>query len=902
MIGKSLLHYRILEKIGEGGMGVVYKALDTHLDRPVAVKILPPDKVADPERKRRFILEAKAASALRHPNIVVVHDIASTQGQDFIVMEYVEGQSLDHLTRRKGMKVPQALALALQIADGLAKAHAAGIVHRDIKPTNIMVTADGLIKILDFGLAKLAEDGESLEGGRTMTFGEGERPRTEEGFVVGTAAYMSPEQAEGKKVDARSDIFSFGVVLYEMLTGRRAFQRDSKIKTLAAVLGEEPAAVSAVNADIPVDVERLVARCLRKDPQRRWQTMSDLKVALQDMKEESESGTLRAPAAAPKKRKNLLSYLVGGAALLVAAAFLLKSFLPGPRKAEGFEISRLTYDAGITMMPAISPDGRLIAYASDRAGRGDLDIWVQQISGGQALRLTDHPAHDWLPAFSPDGSRIAFRSERDGGGIYMIDALGGEARRFVDGGTQPSFSPDGSLLAFVTYPASLDPRLSRIHLIPAKGGPSRPFQPEFCALFVNQGAAPVWSPDGKNLIFCGRRVDDPASTDFWVAPIDGGKPVRTGAVKNLSLTLFTRFPTGWDDHGVYFTVGTTIEGLNIFRVPIEAGTWSIAGPAVPITSGLGMKAFAGVARNGLIAFANITAGLDAWSVPANPDDGVMSSNPARITQDLMTKVSPSISRDGRTIAFTAFGGIQAGRIEIRRKDLQTGQETVFPMQGMSLSQNPRLSPDGSLLAYRDFVGGSSFTFLISKGAAAGTELCKACTVLAVFSDNASALVQADSKGLEKMDIRSGVKTAVLAADSGTINDASLSPDDAWIACLVGRPDGRAAIEIARCGGGGDRILIAEDARYLNSPRWSPNGRYLYFVSEQNDHCAVFAQRLDPITKKPLGKAREVFTSRNKGFEMNFPKGLSMIGVAADKIIVQGDACTGNIFLATPRGR
>src|ERR1017187_6436205 len=233
--GDCLGHYSIVEKLGEGGMGVVYKARDSRLKRFVALKVLPPEKVTDPERKQRFVQEARSASALNHPNIVTVHDIDQSDGVDFIAMEYVEGKTLSELIGRKGLKLNEALKYAIQIADALAKAHAAGIVHRDLKPGNVMVTADGQVKVLDFGLAKLAE-GQVRPEDSTRTL----QPSTELGVIVGTASYMSPEQAEGKKVDARSDIFSFGSLLYEMLTGRRAFRRDTPALTLAAILHMEP--------------------------------------------------------------------------------------------------------------------------------------------------------------------------------------------------------------------------------------------------------------------------------------------------------------------------------------------------------------------------------------------------------------------------------------------------------------------------------------------------------------------------------------------------------------------------------------------------------------------------------------------------------------------------------------
>jgi eukaryotic-like serine/threonine-protein kinase len=237
LIGQTLSHYRILEKVGEGGMGVVYKARDLHLDRFVAVKLLPPEKLADPVRRQRFVQEAKSASALNHPNIIHIYDVSEADGTPFLAMEYVSGWTLTQVMARKGVALNDALKFATQIADALAKAHSAGIVHRDLKPSNIMVAEDGLVKVLDFGLAKLTEP-DSDDSVETLNTKLCNSPHTEEGVILGTAGYMSPEQAEGKSTDARSDIFSFGAVLYEMLSGRRAFQGENQMRTLAAVLRE----------------------------------------------------------------------------------------------------------------------------------------------------------------------------------------------------------------------------------------------------------------------------------------------------------------------------------------------------------------------------------------------------------------------------------------------------------------------------------------------------------------------------------------------------------------------------------------------------------------------------------------------------------------------------------------
>jgi serine/threonine protein kinase len=361
MIGRQLGPYQILSLLGAGGMGEVYQARDTRLGRLVALKILLLEMATDPELKRRFLQEAKAASALSHPNIVTLHDVGSEHGINFLVMEYVKGKTLDKLIPRGGLALTKVLRYAIEIADAFAKAHAAGVIHRDLKPGNVMVTEDGAVKVLDFGIAKFTE---TLESGAPSGT-EATKTGTER-LILGTAAYMSPEQAEGKKVDGRSDIFSFGTLLYEMVTGRKAFQGDSKMATLSAVLREEPKPAGQVVEGLPRDLERIIARCLRKNSERRYQTMADLKVALEELKEESDSGALSATPAPQRRSGRRLAWGIALPAVIAVGGGALWFVRSTPKAPEAAWIAiPLTTYPGFQTEPSFSPDGNQVAFTWD---------------------------------------------------------------------------------------------------------------------------------------------------------------------------------------------------------------------------------------------------------------------------------------------------------------------------------------------------------------------------------------------------------------------------------------------------------------------------------------------------------------------------------------------------------
>lgn len=391
---ESLTHYRILERLGAGGMGVVFKARDNRLDRIVAIKIMRAELVADADRKRRFISEARAASALNHPNIVTVYDIGSENGTDFIVMEYVVGKSLAEICQKKALPLSQCLAYAIQIAAALAVAHRASVIHRDLKPGNIVVGPDGQIKLLDFGLAKLIRPDSSSDGvhtAETITVADAGGSLTESGQILGTVSYMSPEQFTGGKVDSQTDIFSFGVLLYEIVTGSLPFHGPSVVETAAEILRREPRNPRDLVPTIPRPLERIIVRCLQKDPDERFHSIADVGRLLEDVRADlatrPESDASAVPLQRPARNWKLFSLGSVGLLLLAALGFSAWHLHPAAED-DATVLTRLTFDPGLTTDPAVSSDGRMLAFASDRNGHSNLDIWVRQLAGGEPLQIT----------------------------------------------------------------------------------------------------------------------------------------------------------------------------------------------------------------------------------------------------------------------------------------------------------------------------------------------------------------------------------------------------------------------------------------------------------------------------------------------------------------------------------
>jgi serine/threonine protein kinase len=525
--GTKLGPYAIVGSLGAGGMGEVYRATQASLGRQVAIKILNQNANADGERLRRFELEARAASSLNHPNIVSIYDIGSTDGISYIAMEFVEGRTLSALLQAGPIGIKKSLQIAAQVAEGLAKAHDAGIVHRDLKPDNVMVTREGRVKVLDFGLAKLGPvlDSSSATVSRVMPAAHA---ATDPGTVLGTVGYMSPEQASGMPVDYRSDIFSLGSVLYEMLTGSQPFRAASSAQTMAAIIEDDPKPISELNPKVPPLLRWIVERCLAKDPDDRYASTRDLARDLARVRDHlSESGVTAAlvPAARPAaaRRLKIAVWLAAG----VAIGALLAYFLLPRAEPRSVDLHTLTF-SGSDRSPSISPDGRTVAFQSSRDGVSQ--IWLKQVESGSETALTSGP-DDTLPRYSPDGAWILFIRAR---ALYRVPVLGGDPRKLIDNVDEAGWSPDGRRMVFLRTELA-GPTLNTSIGIASQDGSSqiiRRFQNE-------QLVGPSWSPDGNTMAFVIRR---PGIQSLRLLSVDGKEsrdlqcPMRGGGISAAAWT------------------------------------------------------------------------------------------------------------------------------------------------------------------------------------------------------------------------------------------------------------------------------------------------------------------------------------------------------------------------------
>jgi len=875
MIGQTLGHYRIEEKLGEGGMGVVYRAEDTQLGRLVAIKLLPEEYAQQQDRLQRFLSEAKLASSINHPNIVSIYELGEHAGQRFIAMEYVPGESLRALLERKALPLKKLLELALPAAEALARAHRAGVLHRDIKPENLLVSQDGYIKVADFGLAKLkpARTGES-----TLT----EQAQTDAGKVVGTVAYMSPEQLQGQEVDGRSDVFSFGAVLYEMATGKSPFLRGSAASTTAAILRDAPPPVRAVTSDLPPELERLIAKALEKEPDFRYQSMDELAADLRRLRRDLESGRLAATAeAAPSTttRGGRALQWVGGAlivALVVALGVVLTRRGEETAPPTLGRVVQLTTLPGLEDSPTWSPDGRSIAYVSD--AEGNLDIYVQQVGGGRALKLTDSDADDAQPAWSPDGSRIAFVSARAypgkrlavhsnlgtwtpffagrNGDVWVMPALGGTARRVAENAYFPSWSPDGKSLVYQAL------REGQWQLwIQAADGAEAPRQLKLDGLDVTVVSQPAWSPDGNWVAFTAGAAPQ---MSVYVVASAGGSP------REVTRGSIYAFAPSWSPDGHWLFFASDQGGqMNLWKARLENGR---AGAARHITTGTGPDLSPRPDPAGQrLAYANMRSTVDLWQ------RHLATGQLVQLTTETTREDNAQPSPDGKWLAFSSnrLGGVHVWLMN-RESGSLTQVSSTPQVQAQSFSL---WSADSRYLYYAADDGfwryevGLGSTTKVHGVSSAGSGFCLARDLEHIVYPAEGQIVRAQ--------LGSGKVEVLVRPREGSASDAACSPDGAWIAFHVQQGTERNIWVVPWTGGEAQQVTFGDTED--SHPVWSADGRLIYFVRNHQDIYVV------PRTG---GEPKPVTAYRSLGTVIDYP------AVSADGrwILFTRNDTTGDIYL------
>jgi len=840
----SIGPYQTMRQLGAGAMGEVFLAHDHELGREIAIKLLPPHLANSAEHLFRLRHEARSASSLNHPNIVTIYEIGrDDDGRAFVAMEYVDGQTLREALHGQPLPVKKALQLASQIADGLAAAHKRGLVHRDLKPENIMITTDGVVKILDFGLAKsfeLAAVAESQEF-------------TEPGMIVGTPAYMSPEQARAADVDYRSDQFSLGAILYEMLTGQNAFEGESGVETLFMIVRDEAPPLSVHAAHVPAPVRWIVDRCLAKDPEDRYVATRDLARDLQYIRDHfSEAGVLtplreETPTLAQRARTLWPFAAMLVVALAAGAVSMLWVKKPAPRTITSERY--LTY-SGHDYSPAVSPDRKLIAFSSNRDGT--LRIWLKEVAGGSEVPLTAGP--DDFPRFSPDGSSIIYThvEPEKPPVLYRVPVVGGEARRLVESAVAGDISPDGRLLAFTRNNSAADaPQSTSLFVSGADGSNPR----ELAKIDVNSLMHPRWSPDGKRIAVVGAsgRVVEAV---YVFDATNGAKKVLSAPAKagEISSVVWTR-----DSRSVIYVRADSVEAVvgsaahvirhDVDRDHAEAIAWtsrngasldilgdgqlildarspsanlreaSIAGGGAAgrwITRGNSSDRQPVYAPDGksILFSSNRSGNLDLWMVTA--DGGTV----RRVTEDAAEDWDPAYTADGKRIVWCSG---RSGNLEIWMANADGSDARQISKDGQD-AENPAASPDGWVI---------------------------------YDSYNTSA----ETMGVWKVR-EDGTRATRIVAGHTSIPE--VSPDGKYVAYIADGRTAKASVRVVRVADGKDMGFVVpirstrRTGAILGRMRWMPDGKSIaYLAQDENGVNGVFVQNFVPgadteKTRRPLG--------------------------------------------------
>jgi Tol biopolymer transport system component len=829
-------------------MGEVYRARDTRLGREVAIKVLPESFLADPDRRARFDREARLLAALNHPNVAAVYGLEEVGTTRSLVLELVEGETLAERLAAGPLPVRVALGVMRHIAEALEAAHRQGIVHRDLKPANVKITPAEKVKVLDFGLAKALGPepaGSDLSLSPTAT-----RNATHQGVILGTAAYMSPEQARGKSLDERTDVWSFGCVFYETLTGKQAFGGETFSDVVAGIIEREPD-WAALPAALPSKVRDLLRRCLQKDRDKRLHAIADARIEIDEALAEptGTSSVFLPEAIAPRRRAPTTAFaaIALGSALLAGLAtwlFLRRATLSEEPTLSS--VTPLTHDPGSSEWPTWSPDGAQFAFASNR--NGNFDIYVRRVEGGQEVNVTSDPAEDFQPALSPGGDSVAFVSTRSsrsgmikigsafgfefrtfGGDVWLAPALGGRARRLAPDGNFPAWHPDGKRIAYV----SGRERHRSILEVAAEAGTPRTLLPSGEA--VREIVRVAYSPSGSWLSF--ESAAGGGEGEVFLMPARGGPP------------SFLVHGTGhaWDASGnrIYFLTRDPTGGTRLLSSEVDEATGRLRGR--PRTVGLmtGILRDLAVSRDGRrLALSEIEGSMNLTQLPLAPGGGGPGGPEKELSSGRVIDRYPGYSPDGKRIAFASN---RLGPEQLWVMDLAKRVSERIGLPGRDLGVNlPTWTPDGRhLLVTRSFSNGTESMWIAAADGSEAREFLKReseSTSGQTFSPDGKSLVHSARIGgviqLSRYDLATG-RSKQLTSSPGDKFNPTWSPDGRRIA-FSSNATGTMQVRAISPEGGDEKQLTSGFERMYH-PFYSPDSRWLYV---QPSHRNIYRMPAD----------------------------------------------------------
>ncbi|MFN7939856.1 MAG: protein kinase [Bryobacteraceae bacterium] len=874
--GNMLCGYRIDGVLGEGGMGVVYRAV-REPGPPRAIKVLRPEALANPSLRRRFERECQALRELRHPNIVQVHAVErDANGHHLLVMELVEGEPLSVQLRNGPLPLATALHYATQIAAALASAHAAGLIHRDIKPQNVMVTPEGRVTLLDFGLCRWNQTREPQVS------------RTHAGLLLGTAPYMSPEQAQGLDVDARSDVFSFGAVFYEMLSGASAFEAGNPIATLAAILHRDPAPLP----DIPVSVQSVLGRCLHKQPAHRFASGQELSAALETLAAVARRGHLR-PSPVRK-------YLSGKSAAIAAAALLCTAVAitqwPARRQPEPLQ-EILTPEFYLALQPAVSPDGKWLAFSGSKEGDGVMDIWIQPLAGGPARQLTAESSGAQDPAFSPDSTTIVYRSDSNGGELLTVPVAGGKPRRIAANGRRPRVSPDGRLIAYWTGPEGSND-LSRagaaqVFIAPIDGGSA----PKQMARDLISAYTPVWAPDGRALLVMapGQPEASPRPA-LWLAPIDGTPSIMIHDMAGPAQDAAE--PLEWRSDGVVSILAASQNAWPLVEMTLSPKTWRIEKPQ-SIVSSLPRQSSRPAQTSDRLIYATTALRTSIWTQRVTAAGTL--AGPARMNLSCPGQFClPWLTDNGRHLAYSSHHN----QWTFHTKPLEQAEDRKLP--SLSAEPPPWVAVDGS--ARYVFIpkgGGASRGPVYRQPFLGGPAevVCPQCMFLWDASPDGKYLLTMGDQAVATIGLArlpAEREAPYLIHPTWNLYRARFSPDSRWILFYARTSPDYSRIVAAPFDPAHNPppeswVSLSADDSFNGPAGWSAAGDRIYYASYRDGHRCIWTQAIHPATKHPIGEPKPVAHFHNAARSLkNVPRSLFGFSVSGDQIAYELGELSGKI--------